>query len=480
MLAHDLIRDDLEIIDLLHNKTYTSNEINNYTRYLKHSIYEKLNGDTLNKIIFIDTNKFLVVVCGMKATWELGASLFLNDVDPKVKSLPYFKKFYDVIDLVLGTKDTIQWTTPDKCILIDEYDSQSHILSEDFTHDVPDITSDTVAYYTTSSGTTGDPKILPFTHYQTVTLSSAIQQYLDVKENDLPYHYKTLHHGSLFNSFALPMLSTCKTNYCGSFQLPPDQFLTKILDIAKNNKANYFLLPYSWIRDFKSISSTDLENLATFITIQGNTSDEMTDLFDRFSPKQVINYFGCSEVGTMFISRTTKDNIHKYNPNRFHDIIPHMDYEILSNTVKCKWKHIDQWFVLADKMCKEEDGSIWHHGREIAFAIDDQTLILHDLNRLIEEEIGTHQFTVVPDHTQQKLYLALYQEDLSAQDLEKLNIKIQQEFSPVFFISDVYRFDPSELLLGMKISGPLLLYLFGMKISKPLLLYLFRQKKNQE
>ena len=53
MLAHDLIRDDLEIIDLLHNKTYTSNEINNYTRYLKHSIYEKLNGDTLNKIIFI-------------------------------------------------------------------------------------------------------------------------------------------------------------------------------------------------------------------------------------------------------------------------------------------------------------------------------------------------------------------------------------------------------------------------------------------
>jgi hypothetical protein len=467
MLAHDLIRADSEIIDLLHNKTYTSNEINNYTQYLKHRMYEKLNGDTLNKIIFIDTNKFLVVVCSMKAAWELGASIFLNDVDPKIKSLPYFKNFYNVIDLVLGTKDDIQRTLPEKYILIDDYDSQSRILCKEFTHSVPEITSKTVAYYATSSGTTGDPKILPFTHYQTVTLSNAIHQYLDIKETDLPFHYKTLHHGSLFNSFSLPMLSTCKTNYCGAFQLSPDQFLTKILDIAKNNKANYFLLPYSWIRDFKSVTSADLENLATFITIQGNTSDEMKDLFDRFSPKQVINYFGCSEVGTMFISRTNKDNVYKYNPNRFHDIIPHIDYEILSNTVKCKWKHIDQWFVLADKMIREEDGSIWHHGREIAFTIDDQTLILRNLGQLIEEEIGTNQFTIVPDHIQQKLYLALYKEDLSTLGLEKLNIKIQQEFSPVFFISDIYRFDPSDLLFGMKISGPLLLYLF-------------RQRKNQE
>jgi len=467
MLAHELIRDDLEIIDLLHNKTYTSNEIDNYTRYLKHSIYEKLNGDTLNKIIFIDTNKFLVVVCGMKAAWELGASIFLNDVDPKIKLLPYFKNFYNVIDLVLGTKDNTHWTPSNKHILIDDYDAQSRILCQDFTHVVSDITSDTIAYYTTSSGTTGDPKILPFTHWQTVTLSRAIHQYLDIKESDLPFHYKTLHHGSLFNSFALPMLSTCKTNYCGSFQLTPDQFLKKILDIAKNNKANYFLLPYAWVQNFKSIASTDLENLATFITIQGNTTDEMTDLFDRFAPKQVINYFGCSEVGTMFISRTTKDNVYNYNPNRFYDIIPHIDYEILSNTVKCKWKHLDQWFVLADKMCKEEYGSIWHYGREIAFTIDDQTLILRNLSQIIEGELGTNQFTIVPDHVQQKLYLALYKEDLSTQDLEKLNIKIQREFSPVFFISDSYRFDPSELVFGMKISGPLLLYLF-------------RQRKHQE
>jgi hypothetical protein len=203
----------------------------------------------------------------------------------------------------------------------------------------------------------------------------------------------------------------------------------------------------------------DLENLVTLITIQGNTSDEMNDLFNRFAPKQVLNYFGCSEVGTMFISRTTKDNVHEYNPNRFYDIIPHIDYKILDNTVECKWKHLDQWFVLADKMV-EKNGNIWHYGREIAFVVDDQTLMLADLNRLIEQELNTSQFIAVTDHQQQKLYLALFQEDLTAQDLEKLNIKIRQKFSPVFYISDVHRFDRSELLFGMKVNGPLLLYLF--------------------
>ena len=135
-------------------------------------------------------------------------------------------------------------------------------------------------------------------------------------------------------------------------------------------------------------------------------------------------------------------------------------YKILTNTVECKWKHTDDWVVLADKMHRDEDGSIWHYGREVAFTIDDQTVILHELNQLIEEEIGTSQFIVVPDYKLQLLYLALFQKNLSADRLAKLNTKIQKTFSPVFFISTVHQFDPNELLFGMKISGPLLLYLF--------------------
>jgi hypothetical protein len=462
MLAYELIRRDIEIVDLYTNQHHSSEEIFNYTQCLKYSIYHGLKGKTVNKIVFVDTNNFFVVVCSMIAAWELGASLFLNDVDPKVKDLPYFKKFYDVIDVVIGPVENSKWMPTDSLhINIDDYVKQKKIINNKFneTLDQP-VTQDSVCYYTTSSGTTGDPKLLSFTHYQTVTISNEIKQYLGLTSVDRPYHYKTLHHGSLFNSYALPFLNVCKTHYTGLFLGGAAKFLTTLCNHIQKFNLTHFLTPYNWIRNFNDIESVKFSVPLTLITVQGQTDSEMKDLFNRFNIKQVVNYFGCSEIGTMFISRTTLANLDQYNPNRFHDITSYIDYKILTNTVECKWKHTNDWVVLADKMYKDEDGSIWHYGREVAFTINDQTLILHDLNQLIEEEIGTSQFIAVPDYKLQLLYLAVFQENLSADRLAKLNIKIQQTFSPVFFISDVHRFDPADLLFGMKISGPLLLYLF--------------------
>jgi hypothetical protein len=462
MLAHNLIRKDIEIIDVLNNRIYSSETIRQYTNYLKHCIYNRLNGETVNKIIFVDTNDFFIVVCCLQATWELGASIFLNDVDPKIKFLPYFKKFYNVIDLVVGPSRDSFWIAPEKRLATDNFLSfKEHELPE-FDKSV-EISPDTVAFYNTSSGTTGDPKLLKFSHYQTVTICQEIKNYLGLTDQVKPFHFKTLHHGSLFASFCLPMLSTCQTHYCGN--LSDEKFLNKIIDVIEKYQVDYFLLPYNWLKDFVKVPSKDLKNQVTFITIAGNTTEEMQDLFARFRPKQVLNYFGCSEIGTMFISRTTIENLSEYNPNRFYDVMPYLDYEILENSVKCKWKHLDEWFVIADKMQKQEQ-SIWHFGREIVFSIEDHKIVLQELNQLITQEIGTPRFLVVPDYIQKKLYLALFNKNLSQQELFDLNNKIQQQFSPVFFISDVHCFDPSELLFGMKISGPLLLYLFRERESQ--------------
>ena len=425
MLAHSQIRNDLTIIDLLHNETYTCDRIKNYTAYLKHEIYKKCNGNTLNKIIYVDTNDFFIVVCCMKASWELGASIFLNDVDPKIKELPYFKKFYSVIDLVVGVVSTNNWTDIEKYIFVDDRLTQSK-QPLTFDLDIPAITPDTIAYYTTSSGTTGDPKILPFTHYQTVTISNEICQYLNIQESDVPFHYKSLHHGSLFNSFALPMLSTCTTHYYGLFPFQTEEFLTKIIDIAIAQKANYFLIPYNWIQNFNSIESTNLENQVTFITILGNSQNQMIDLFERFHPKQVINYFGCSEIGTMFISRTTKNNVSEYNPNKFSDIVSYIDYKILTNTVECKWKHVDFWYSLADKM-EIINNHLWHYGRETVFVKNGQEIKLKELEEFLKKCLEIDQFMLVPDHLQQKLYLTFFQDNISLEKFSTVNINIQQK-----------------------------------------------------
>ena len=153
------------------------------------------------------------------------------------------------------------------------------------------------------------PKLIPFTHYQTIILSEEIKQYLDLNENCRPYHFKTLHHSSLFNSFALPLLSCCQEHYCGLFQNRAGNFLNQVTKALKQHSLTHFLVPYNWIRNFGNVPSVDFGKNLTLVVIQSNTDQEMKDFFARFNPKQVINYFGCSEVGTMFISRTTQENL---------------------------------------------------------------------------------------------------------------------------------------------------------------------------
>lgn len=461
VLAQDLIRRDIEIVDLYQGIKHSFDEIDNYTQKLKHDMYHGLNKATVGKIVYVDTNDFFIVVCSMIAAWELGASLFLNDTHPKAKDLPYFKKFYDVVDVVIGPEQNSQWV-PKRAvhIITNHYNRDKAVTHARFNEKLDQaLTPDTVCYYTTSSGTTGDPKLLPFTHYQTVTISNEIKNYLSLSESCRPYHFKTLHHSSLFNSFALPLLNSCQTHYCGLFTSSAKEFLTTVSHKIKNYGLTHFLVPYNWIRSFSAIDAVDFDNNLTLITIQGNTDQEMKDFFYRFCPKQVINYFGTSEVGTMFISRTTAETLGDYNPNRFVDVTSYIDYEILENQVKVKWKHIDEWYVVSDKMVKQGN-AIWLYGRDLYFSVQGKQLELAQMQDFIKHRIASDNFTLVPDYKLEKLYLNVYDSNMTAEQFEQMNTDIQLRFGSEFALSDMFNFAREDLEYGMKINGALLLFLF--------------------
>jgi len=472
MFAHELVRKDLEIIDVVKNRNYSSDDIEKYTNDLKNKIYQQCQGKTVGKIVYIDSNNFFETVCAMKASWELGASIFLNDSDPKVKMLPYFKNFYNIIDIIIGPEDhSMQWCQSHHVFI--STDGIKDILASSvkmFNHPLDQtITADTICYYTASSGTTADPKILPFTHYQTVTISNEIKQCLDLNESARPYHYKTLHHSSLFNSYALPLLNSCRTHHCGLFHSGNkfDNEITLLKDISQcivDHNLTHLLVPYHYIQKFPKLPSMDFDNRVTLITIIGNSPEDMRDLFERFRPKQVVNYFGTSEVGTMFISQTTKNNLSEYRPNRFTNPTSFIDYEILENKVKVKWKHVTDWYETADVM-KEENGVIWFYGRDLYFTCQQKQIPLTGLNKitmhgLIAKFLGTYDFIVVPDYQLEKLYLNLYGRELTPDETVVLNNQIADQFSKEFCIADIFTFNPADLKFGMKVHGPLLLYLF--------------------
>lgn len=461
MLAQDLIRKDIELVYADENITYTSEQIQNTVNYLKHEIYKILDGKTVGKIVYINTADFLLTVAGMRATWELGAAIWLNDTDPKVRNLPYFQEFYKVIDVAINHYEQpylddlgrgISMLDFDPSVPVDEF-----LLSLD-----QSINENTIAYYSLSSGTTGDPKAVAHSHYQTVTISNFLKNYLDLGEQSRPLHYKTLHHSSLFNSFALPLFNSCKTHYFTNPHLSqePEKIINGLCKLMHNLTITNFLVPYNWIGLFSNVSPVDFKKNLTLCCIIDCDYNNMQALFDNFNVKQVVNYFGCSEIGTMFTSRITHHNVKQYTSQMFDDVTSYIDYELYDDYVKVKWKHQTEWVVLKDKITKEGT-RIWFHGRSLTFESNNQKIILSELEIFLREYLQTSNFTLVPDYKKQKLYLALYNSD--DLDIVDLNNKIAHNFGQDFVIADWNNFVRASVLIGMKSSLPFLQWFFQNK-----------------
>lgn len=460
--ASDLIRSDLTLHGLSNRKTYTSKEIDNATNFLKQQIVKSLNGDTLNKLIYIDTNDFFIVVCGLKAAWSLGCGIFVNDNNPRVRELPYFQEFYKQIHLtILPHTSSTSITTLTKCISFGDYDSTKLYTETENVEFDPD---NTTAYAVTSSGTINDPRLIKHTHTQTLAVSNLLASYMNADESSRPFHFKTLHHSSLFVSFGLPLLSKCSTHWYGDFnnywnftEFSEIQRMEWLLNTLKSYKLTHFLCPYNWIRHMVNIQSIDFENLVTLLTINGNTDTEMIDLFKRFNPKQVINNFGCSEIGTMFLSKTTKDNVNNYNPNKFYDVAPYLDYEIFPDFIKVKHKTETQWLDLADRFT-QEGKNIWFYGRSQVFKNNNIEISLSVLQQFLEKQYQTIEFNIVPDYKKEKLYLAIY--DNSMPDLEVINFDIREHLSGDYVIDKILNIEYLAVAHGMKVNNPLLLWKF--------------------
>lgn len=461
MLAHELIKKDIEIVYVDSGKVYDSNKIDFIVNALKHQIYQKLQGKTVGKIAFINTNDFLTVITSMRACWELGMALFLNDVDAKIKDLDYFKNFYKVIDIsIVGKKSKFELTYSD--VSLTDIDFSQDLEKFNLPLD-KEISDETICYYAISSGTTGDPKILPHTHYQTVTISNFIKDYLKLNEASKPLHFKTLHHSSLFNSFALPLLNSCRTHYFSEQLITvkdTDSFAKKCYSIFDKLNITNFLIPYNWIKYFATQECDyNFNRNLTFCCIADCDYDKMQLLFEKFNIKQVVNYFGCSELGTMFLARTTHDNVKNYRAQHFYDVTPYIEYELHEERVLAKWKHQSEWTVLKDKITHTDD-SIWYHHRSLLFERGDHSINLNELSNFLKDRLDVKDFVLVPDFKYQDLYLAILDSESSSVDIHTLNREIQQQFGTDFFIKDYRVFEYDQVLLGMKANSTLMLWVF--------------------
>jgi hypothetical protein len=453
----DLLRKDLKIYR--NNELFDAGHIAQRSKIIKNQIYNFFSGNTTKKNIYIHTNDLAIILPAIIAIWELGASVVVHDYNSGWESHPKFKDFYSYIDLVLippGIMNKNKMTLPN--FMLD-------LQSNDTLDLVVDVELDWPAAITHTSGTTRIPVPIQISHQDAIGLVKKNIEVFDFDSTDRFLHYKTLHHGSLFLNYAIPAMSVSDKHFfiTNDTGLAPDEFLDKALKVCQHNNINFWLIPYDWIRRIPKLStvSYDLSNL-TLITVMGPTTDEIQKIFDKTNVKEIFNNFGCTEVGSLFLSKTNKNNVSDYNPNRFYIVNNDVDLEFHSNYFKVKHKSCSEWNIIGDIFEIDCNNSYWWRGRCNIIDNENKYLQITEISKFLEEYFSNLDFSLVPDFELNKIYLAVFSKKINIDTSEvqaDLNKKLFQITQLTDTIHKVSHFT-DNFIIGMKPSQPLLLYSF--------------------
>jgi hypothetical protein len=472
----DLLRSDITI-RAANGYMHLPEDIANAENYYRRAIYDKLGGKTVGKTVFIGPANFYVIRAVIKAAWDLGCNVFNQEGHPAYRVMPEFKNFYDFIDVIVLFPPVDDQANAPHTKWVQEWMPEKHVLTPPMVDETiypefhPEldqpVSVDTIAIKTHTSGTTGFPKIIDFTHRRVIELADHTIEYNGLEGTDRPLHNKTMHHGSLFVNYAIPLLMLCQNHYDGDISSfkgnTIQEQLYNALVYIKNNKITRWLLPYSYLRTLPEVDPIDLEGRVALNGIVGPFHDQMKVIFEKFNPRHVINMFGSSEMGTMFISKTTKENIGSYNHARFDIVNPYIDYEVHPTYVRTRWKTSESWYIMSDRF-KIIDGVLWLLGRNDTVTIDGDPIDTADLFKFLADKYKSTEFTIVQDFELNKLYLAVFEPGLFT-DLATVNQYIKENYTKVPWginqcFSAMNQFEKVNVVVGMKPSAPLLLYYF--------------------
>ena len=174
---------------------------------------------------------------------------------------------------------------------------------------------DDVAFCCTSSGTTGDPKLITYTHKFLYDLCQYNWKNMDYNENDTVLHFSSLNHGGVI-TLLLPSLMICKKQYFQTF-LTDDISISKIIKgciqnkvtkifFANGSEASYFI---------KALFDHDIRLSDTTIFLLSFICPDWCNAIKQKRLRSVVSVFGCSEIcGPVFLPYLDSSNVDTFNP----------------------------------------------------------------------------------------------------------------------------------------------------------------------
>lgn len=477
----DLIRPDC-VIHCPNGNTVESDYIHTLTNVYKARLYEQLEGKTVGKIGLLWSNNLNTILPCIQAMWQLGCVVSVHDYTKAIAKNPAFKNFYKHIDFVVGTPDSLEimphlphLAAPEAGVNYLSYINQEPEpeIYKFQANDFPDVeyqldqpmTKDSLAVVSHTSGTTGDPRIFGISHGDAIALVQENIKIFNFTDQDRIGHIKTLHHGSLFLNYAIPAFATTKNHYWFLETYKPifdsKKFLHASMKFCKDHSLTKMLVHYPFLSEdnFENIDPIDICN-TSLISIVGPEPPLMKKLFDMFNPACVYNNFGCTEIGTIAVSKTTRENLELYSPQKFSIRNSIIDIESEEYYFRVKYKTTTEWKKIGD-VIELSDNQLIYYKRNNKIQINNAVYDVEEINLFLKSQLQIQKFSLVPDFSNNCLYLAFYSEsEYENYPLHVLNKKLSESFGQSLSINKTSCFVLGRMFNGMKPSQPLLLYAF--------------------
>jgi len=452
----DLIRSDCQVLGPA--GLISADELKNRENFIDNQISVYLASNPGPFTAFIALNEFSWIVPLLRSIWRAGGNVFVHDYHSGYANIPEFKNFYDFINVVVRTTWLPEHFADEKFTIDISYYSRHRSYPKiEITNTA--INGSTIAVKTHSSGTTGMPKIIDFTHDTVRDLTNRLIAFFEFSADDKPLHFKTLHHGSLFLNYAVPLLHLCRDHWyiTGIEPFEPKPYFDEVLPLCKKHQLTRILVPYDWLAKIDQSDPVDLEHITHMHVIRGALPYQMEYIFQNIKPKSIIDIFGCSEIGVMFIETINKNNYKDFVSGKFSLTIPDLEYTIHPTFIRARWPN-QPWQTIGDIFQKHQD-VLQYIGRSWSIIVDDEVIEIDSLTKFLGKHLIDREWQLVPDFKSNYLYLAIF-DDKDLPDLTELNIEISKKVNKKLFIRAIKHFNITVIQAGMKPSSPILLYAF--------------------
>lgn len=303
------------------------------------------------------------------------------------------------------------------------------------------VTPDSILMYSTSSGTTGAPKLLVNRHnYFWDLMHRNAQAVYNLKDSDKCFHSKILHHGSVSATYFFPTLRYCKYHYhapyhifVGSEQDHEEKLIKAWVNMIQEEQITRCTMFYDqidYLIKYLDLSKKQHDNLNVYVIAK--IKPEHIDVIVKQFSYTLSSNFGTTQTGgPVFLPEINMDNCNDFNlynmgelPDEFYKLRL-TDESLLE--IKTPWD--EEYICTGDKF--EVVNNQWiHKGRENIYKINGRTLYIIILIEIIESKLNLkneEDFDIIVDQQCDKIYIRsnmpINLDSLNEQILDYINEK---------------------------------------------------------